>query len=252
MVRKTIKFTGLALMILFIAGLTINQVQITLAKRALLQRQASSQEAIMNAPASEIQENEVIDTPVQEIPETVDANNIEQTSIETTIDSSEMKEDQPLQNFLTLTKPFEAQFLQPGWFHYVFQVDRDSYDLGDPLPNGVVIPEDYLSDSWMLLDEEGFITKAINQMLTLDGQVIQTSVLENGVWTNLTLGDWVGEEVQETPSRAGLSFGFAQKIERAIGDGDLVTEKVEGDVTLFVITHVFEAPIQITNSTVVF
>lgn len=246
MLKKAIKFIGLILVVLFITGIMVNQIQIAMASRATLQRQSSGQEAL-SEPISNTSENEVDNAPVSDILENVDAHNIEQAPIDTTLESSEIKEDPPLQDFLTLTKQYEAQILQPGWVHYVSQVDRDSDNPSDPLPNGLVIPEDILMDTWMLLDEEGFIIQAIDQMVTLDGQVIQTSILENGVWTNLTLGDWIGEEVQEAPSRFDLSINFAQKIERAMRDGDLITVKVVGDDTLFVLTHVFEEPIQIED-----
>jgi hypothetical protein len=235
MSRKIIKFIGLGIAVLLILGIAINQVQTTLAKKALLERRASNELPILptneELPAAEYLEPLVSNPPVP-------------TQITPEPQVTEEAVNQPVQNFIRLTGLHQTQMLKSGWFHWVFQVERD-YDVSSsPMPNGLMIPENLIMDEWMLLDETGIVTKAIHQMLTLEGKTVQLSTYANGVWNNYS----TGETFEEKSVVPGLDFGFATKLELAAKTGSLITQTstiLEGvEVTLFVISQEFGKPIQ--------
>jgi hypothetical protein len=56
----------------------------------------------------------------------------------------------------------------------------------DLLPDGSPIPEDYLFESWYLLDNNAKVIGGATRMLDMAGNEVQTTVYEDSVWTNLT------------------------------------------------------------------
>lgn len=93
-----------------------------------------------------------------------------------------------------------------GWVHVVAQHDRTKGQ-SDPLPNGTLIPVDYISETWYLL-QEGQVVALVTFMKDLDGSVIQTSTYQAGLWRNLT----IGEEWQGETGPFGFDHGFVQNV----------------------------------------
>jgi hypothetical protein len=94
-----------------------------------------------------------------------------------------------------------------GWLHVKEQVDQDDLGLGN-LPNGVPIPQDYISESWYLLDSSGVVVAAVSIISDLEGREVQKSLFEEGAWRNLTF-DFKSPEESFTPK---LDHGVSRDI----------------------------------------
>jgi hypothetical protein len=230
MLRTKNIMIGILLIMVMGAGITITQVQATLSNPGQLQRREANKMG-STANTAEIQEEESI-APV------VDTNEITPQLILS-------PEGEVLQNFIALTEKNETRFLQPGWLHLVSQVDGD-YDVpSDPLLNGEEIPQNYLWEEWMLVNDAGIVTQAVNLMLTLDRKLIQLTTLENGYWTNQTLG----EISKAYPFKPGFAIGFREKLAKSIETGAIISQSpstIEGqEVIRFVIGYDFGKPVKL-------
>lgn len=94
---------------------------------------------------------------------------------------------------------------KPGWLHIVSNV-RDNAASNIRLSNGAQIPTEYIIEDWYLLDSSGQVLQAVTYMRDVDNNVIQVSVLKNGNWHNLTLG----ETSPASGSKPRIDFGFLQ------------------------------------------
>lgn len=93
-----------------------------------------------------------------------------------------------------------------GWVHVVAVHDRTKAQ-SDPLPNGALIPVDYISETWYLL-QEGKLAQLVAFMKDMNGNIIQTSTYQAGLWRNLT----IGEEWQGEADPFGFDHGFVQNV----------------------------------------
>ncbi|MCA9936980.1 MAG: hypothetical protein H6662_15370 [Ardenticatenaceae bacterium] len=80
-----------------------------------------------------------------------------------------------------LTHWLQSLSEKPGWWHIVTFYDQAKKEYGT-LPNGITIPEDYLADTWYLLDESGSITQMVNIMRDLEGNTVQFSTFREGIY----------------------------------------------------------------------
>jgi len=94
-----------------------------------------------------------------------------------------------------------------GWLHVKERVDQDDLELGS-LPNGELIPQDYFSESWYLLDSSGVVVAGFSVISDLEGREVQKSLFEEGAWRNLTF-DFKSPEESFTPS---LDHGVSRDI----------------------------------------
>lgn len=86
---------------------------------------------------------------------------------------------------------------QNGWLHMKVLYDRE-LDGGGILPNGVPIPQDYISELWYKLSDGYRVTQMVNFMWDLEGNLVQVATYRDGYWRNFsdnskvagTLPDW--------------------------------------------------------------
>lgn len=87
---------------------------------------------------------------------------------------------------------------QPGWVHiivhYVQNIEPST------MPNGIIIPNDYISDSWYLLDENQTTTTMLDIMRDNNGNIIQFGTIQDGILFNSALDS--AFEVSEPPDFA--------------------------------------------------
>ena len=81
----------------------------------------------------------------------------------------------------------------PGWKHTIVAYDFEEETHGT-LPNGVVIPGDYVLDTWTYLDEAGKATSVVNIMKDMNGNMVQLATYRDGYWRSFADGEiWAGD-----------------------------------------------------------
>ncbi|VAW42938.1 hypothetical protein MNBD_CHLOROFLEXI01-4054 [hydrothermal vent metagenome] len=86
---------------------------------------------------------------------------------------------------------------QNGWLYMKVLYDRE-LDGGGVLPNGVPIPQDYISEQWYKLSDGSSVTQMVSFMWDLEGNLVQVATYRDGYWRNFsdnskvagTLLDW--------------------------------------------------------------
>ncbi len=92
----------------------------------------------------------------------------------------------PTDDLITLNYQWKESILsESGWLHVKYQVDQDGVEPGK-FPDGSQIPEEFISEKWYFLNDEGLVVKALSVMYDLNGKEIQTSIFKDRVWTNIT------------------------------------------------------------------
>jgi hypothetical protein len=119
----------------------------------------------------------------------------------------------------------EPLIFSSGWLHVKERVDQDDLGLGS-LPDGEPIPQDYISESWYLLDGSGVVVAGISMIMDLEGQEVQKSLFEEGAWKNLTF-DFRSPEESFTPL---LDHGVSRDIMSAGSSG--ITSFDSSDATV--------------------
>jgi len=125
-----------------------------------------------------------------------------------------------------------------GWVHVVSLHDRTKAQ-SDPLPNGALIPVDYISETWYLL-QEAQLVQLVAFMKDLDGNIIQTSTYQAGLWRNLT----IGEEWQGEADAFGFDYGFVQNVLDSHLYGSQVSREESETEIIFSIRDEFPQAVQ--------
>jgi hypothetical protein len=135
---------------------------------------------------------------------------------------SEATDDQETicQAIQTLVAQWSDTVLQgSGWLHMVTHHMRDK-DRVSSLPNGQVIPLDYLSETWYHLNDQEAV-EVIAFMRSEDGEPVQISTFRGNIWRNLTIGEkWGGE-----PFTPRLDLGFSADAAQAHGWGSALSQQ---------------------------
>ncbi len=135
----------------------------------------------------------------------------------------------------------------PGWLYVKAQVLQDNMELG-VLPDGKPVPEDYISESWYLLDSNGFVVSGISRMLDMRSNAIQNSVYENYAWTNLTYDFTSPSELFKPNLDQGLSLDLGSIGTDRITSFDAREIVFSGKPALEVTTHeVFVSPVSLAG-----
>lgn len=107
-----------------------------------------------------------------------------------------------------------------GWLYMVTHHMRDK-DRVSSLPNGQVIPLNYLSETWYHLNDQGQAVEVIAFMRSEDGEPVQISTFRGNIWRNLTIGEkWGGE-----PFTPRLDLGFSADAAQAHGWGSTLSQQ---------------------------
>ena len=138
-----------------------------------------------------------------------------------------------------------------GWVHSSSKSETIIEQTGK-LPDGAPIPTSWVTDSWLLLDENGYLLQGVAIQDTGSPSTFQVSVFKNGVWNNLTLG--VSPEAGNTEDITPYRPMDHTVLEQAARDKDIAVLEArdallgnEG-VTEFTITEKQLAPYNITGS----
>jgi hypothetical protein len=139
----------------------------------------------------------------------------------------------------------ESLLSSPGWLYVKERVLQANMELG-VLPDGKPVPEDYIFESWYLLDSNGFVVSGISRMLDMHGYAIQTSIYENYAWTNLTYDFTSPSESFKPNLDHGLSLDIGSVGTDRITSFDEREIVFYGKPALEVTTHeVFVSPVSL-------
>ncbi len=148
---------------------------------------------------------------------------------------------------MSLIEKAAQTFLVPGWLHIVSSTE-DFFAESAVLPDGSPVPTGSMNESWILLDHEGFAVQIVTIDDTGDPRTTQTSVYQNGVWTNLSMGT----SIQDTDKfRPTLDSNFVGLV--TTYSGILEIEKADGalegqSVSVYAITEMFKEPTSYAGS----
>jgi hypothetical protein len=70
---------------------------------------------------------------------------------------------------------------QPGWLRTTVHYEQRE-DAAFTLPDGTLIPNEYIMDMWYLLDETGSTVQMVNIGYDLEKNVLQAATYQDGIW----------------------------------------------------------------------
>lgn len=107
-----------------------------------------------------------------------------------------------LDQVIALTANWSRNHAKAGWIHVVTSQTQDS-DTQNVGPDGNIAPNDFSTEDWVMLDNNGRELEGIFLQRSPDKAIIQVSVLKDGFWRNLTYGD-----VTAAPADLVYAFDF--------------------------------------------
>jgi hypothetical protein len=152
----------------------------------------------------------------------------------------------------TLIQKADQTYLTPGWLHISSQTETFITD-SNTLPDGTPIPTKALNDLWALIDTDGDVIKAVTIDDTGDTFTSQTTVFQDGFWTNLTIPELSSQE-KEIYQINTLDNGFLASVTRMKDPLEIEEEEAELNsqrVVVFSLTDEFPSPIAIGKSSLV-
>lgn len=150
---------------------------------------------------------------------------------------------------IALAKKITAKadlYLSPGWLHITSQ-NESFFTLSATLPDGAPVPTKSTNDLWALLGPDGSAIQAVVIDDTGDPKTTQTSVFQNGIWSNLSIGMTTQEKETYRPTLDNF-ISFAEAYKDIL---DLETTNLEVDgrqVVIFTATQLFQAPTRLAKS----
>ena len=152
----------------------------------------------------------------------------------------------------TLIGKVDQTYLTPGWLHISSQTET-FITASNTLPDGTLIPTKSFNDLWALIDTDGSVINAVTIDDTGDTFTSQTTVFQDGFWTNLTIPELSSQE-KEIYQINTLDNGFLTSATRMKDSLEIQKEEVElsnEKVVVFSLTDKFSSPIAIDKSSLV-
>lgn len=152
----------------------------------------------------------------------------------------------------TLIEKVDQTYLTPGWLHISSQTET-FITASNTLPDGTLIPTKSFNDLWALIDTDGSVINAVTIDDTGDTFTSQTTVFQDGFWTNLTIPELSSQE-KEIYQINTLDNGFLTSAARMKDSLEIQKEEVElsnEKVVVFSLTDKFSSPIAIDKSSLV-
>jgi hypothetical protein len=152
----------------------------------------------------------------------------------------------------TLIEKVDQTYLTPGWLHISSQTET-FITASNTLPDGTLIPTKSFNDLWALIDADGSVINAVTIDDTGDTFTSQTTVFQDGFWTNLTIPELSSQE-KEIYQINTLDNGFLTSATRMKDSLEIQKEEVElsnEKVVVFSLTDKFSSPIAIDKSSLV-
>lgn len=152
----------------------------------------------------------------------------------------------------TLIEKVDQTYLTPGWLHISSQTET-FITSSNTLPDGTLIPTKSFNDLWALIGTDGSVIKAVTIDDTGDTFTSQTTVFQDGFWTNLTIPELSSQE-KEIYQINTLDNGFLTSAARMKDSLEIQKEEVglsNEKVVVFSLTDNFSSPIAIDKSSLV-
>jgi len=152
----------------------------------------------------------------------------------------------------TLIEKADQTYLTPGWLHISSQTET-FITASNTLPDGTLIPTKSFNDLWALISTDGSIINAVTIDNTGDTFTSQTTVFQDGLWTNLTIPELSSQEKQIYQINT-LDNGFLASATRMKDSLEIQKEEAELNnqkVVVFSLTDKFPSPIAIGKSSLV-
>lgn len=170
-----------------------------------------------------------------------------QESMWVTISPEQMKKNEAVVEVVrSLIEKSGKIYLSAGWVHNTTKTESFS-SLSSTLPDGSPIPTEWTTDTWLLLDENGYVIKGVTIQDTGSPTTSEVSKYENGVWTNITLGTSFDTRKKSYRPIDGI-------LEKAITDKDMVELEISDgvfgneQVKVFTLTERNNKPLEIAKS----
>lgn len=138
-----------------------------------------------------------------------------------------------------LTEKGATNYRKAGWIHMVTHQTLNS-DTQNTAPDGTVAPNEYITDDWILLDNNGNEVQGVFLQRNMQGNIIQVSVLKDKAWHNLTYGDIIPapDTLIFTPD-----FGFSEMAVRLKDTLEKGTVNIKGKkLTKFIAKENYQKP----------
>lgn len=135
---------------------------------------------------------------------------------------------------------------QNGWVHIIETVTHDlDREIFTTLPNGTPVPLDHVIETWAHITGAQVITQRVIYVRAGDGQVLETSVYDQGVAWNSSTGE--REKQTDTPVGAfdrgfGASMGEYQRVGATVTQAAATLDGIE--VIELQVDYTFDAPAQ--------
>lgn len=152
----------------------------------------------------------------------------------------------------TLIEKVDQTYLTPGWLHISSQTET-FITTSNTLPDGTLIPTKSFNDLWALIDTDGSVINAVTIDDTGDTFTSQTTVFQDGFWTNLTIPEMSSQE-KEIYQINTLDNNFLASATRMKDSSEIQKEEVELNnekVVVFSLTEKLPSPIAIGKSSLV-
>lgn len=139
------------------------------------------------------------------------------------------------------------RYLTGGWLHIVFRTESFVTE-SETLPDGSPIPTESTTESWKLLDEQGFALKIVTIDDTGDPRTSQTTVYQDGVWKNLALNtettDSEKYKLTLDSNFLGSAVAYKDTVELHTEESELNGQKV----VVYSMTESYKEPLYYDNS----
>ena len=123
-----------------------------------------------------------------------------------------------------LSEQWASTYQKAGWIHVVVHQTIDS-DVENMRPDGQPAPNDFITEDWILLDDNGRELKGVFLQKSDSGEILQVSVLRDKFWHNLTFGNIIPAPDDLTYT---LDFGFPEVADRLKNELKRTTETING------------------------
>lgn len=146
---------------------------------------------------------------------------------ETISNAEEQASLTPLEAIESLNAKSALALSKTGWV-YTKEISKyNSEQKNGTLPDGTIIPSEYIIESWFYVNEKGLSNEGITIMSALDATIIQTSISKNNqVWSSVTNEQdfWYPQPV------SAMDFGFLNEAKEYFKKTGQEPEIVETEV----------------------
>jgi hypothetical protein len=119
------------------------------------------------------------------------------------------------------------------------------------LPDGSPIPTKSVNDLWVLLDSDGYALKAVTIDDTGNPITSQTTVFQDGIWTNLSIAELSSQEKETYRPTFDDFISFAETYKDILNLEKAEMELNGEKVIVFSATQIFKEPVTLGKSSTI-